>query len=122
VYVDRLSELVSMMVQSADTARHNRDPCQQLARQALIVSNQLQGPLGAPQRLRLEQLEDLLFRGYMLICFCSQYSRSQLQLMFTGADVASVFQLAQQEIGRQIYHLTSRVPAQQVCSTQATSA
>jgi len=110
---DRLSELVSMMVQSADTARHNRDPCQQLARQALIVSNQLQGPLGAPQRLRLEQLEDLLFRGYMLICFCSQYSRSQLQLMFTGADVASVFQLAQQEIGRQIYHLTSRVPAQQ---------
>jgi hypothetical protein len=58
----------------------------------------------------------------MLICFCSQYSRSQLQLVFTGADVASVFQLAQQEIGRQIYHLTSRVPAQQVSSTEATSA
>lgn len=109
---ERLSELVLMMVHSADTARHNRDPCQQLARQALIVGNQLQRPLGA-QRLRLEQLEDLLFRGYMLICFCSQYSRSQLQLVFTGADVASVFQLAQQEIGRQIYHLTSRVPAQQ---------
>ncbi|CAL5033937.1 unnamed protein product [Urochloa decumbens] len=107
---EHLSELVLMMVHSADTASHNRDQCQQLAHQALIVGNLLQRPLGTQRSL--EQLEDLLFRGYMLICFCSQYSRSQLHLMFTGADVASVFRLAQEEISRQIYHLTSLVPAQ----------
>ncbi|CAO2034308.1 unnamed protein product [Urochloa humidicola] len=107
---EHLSELVLMMVHSADTACHNRDQCQQLAHQALIVGNLLQRPLGTQRSL--EQLEDLLFRGYMLICFCSQYSRSQLLLMFTGADVASVFRLAQEEISRQIYHLTSLTPAQ----------
>ncbi|CAN6270851.1 unnamed protein product [Urochloa humidicola] len=107
---EHLSELVLMMVHSADTACHNRDQCQQLAHQALIVGNLLQRPLGTQRSL--EQLEDLLFRGYMLICFCSQYSRSQLHLMFTGADVPSVFRLAQEEISRQIFHLTSLIPAQ----------
>ncbi|CAN6247822.1 unnamed protein product [Urochloa humidicola] len=107
---EHLSELVLMMVHSADTACHNRDQCQQLAHQALIVGNLLQRPVGTQRSL--EQLEDLLFRGYMLICFCSQYSRSQLHLMFIGADVASVFRLAQEEISRQIFHLTSLIPAQ----------
>nr|TKW02986.1 hypothetical protein SEVIR_7G043700v2 [Setaria viridis] len=108
---EHLEELVLMMVHSADTARHNRDQCQQLAHQALIVGNLLQRPLGTQRSL--EQLEDILFRGYMLICFCSQYTRKQLHLMFTGADVASVFRQAHEEIRRQIYHLTGVVPAQQ---------
>lgn len=101
-----------MMVHSAETARHNRDQCQQLAHQALIAGNLIQRPLGTQRPL--EQLEDILFRAYMLVSFCSQYSRSQLHLIFTGADMQSVFGQAQEEMGRQIYRLTSRVPVQEV--------
>jgi len=86
-----------MIEQSAGTARHNRNQCQQLARQARIAGGgQLVGGLLDAQAL--EGLEETLFRAYMLVCFCGQYSRSQLRQMFTGADVDSVFRLAQDEI------------------------
>ena len=94
-----VGDLVSMIEQSAGTARHNRNQCQQLAQQARIVGGQLR-PYGALLHTQQppEGLQETLFRTYMLVCFCGQYSRSQLRQMFTGADVDSVFRLAQDEI------------------------
>jgi len=102
--------LVSMIVQAAHTARHNRDLCQQLAQHVQIVGDLLR-KLDIPELKRhletrrpLDQLDAALFRAYKLVRSCSQHqeNRSQLYLMFTGAEVASKLRLAQEEIDRYI--------------------
>jgi len=101
---EHVGDLVSMIEQSAGTARHNRNQCQQLAQQARIAGGQLGGMLDTQA---LEWLEETLFRAYMLVCFCGQYNRSQLRQMFTGADMDSVFRLAQDEISSRINLMVS---------------
>lgn len=98
--------LVSMIVQAAQIATHNKDRCLQLAQHVEIVGKLLR-KLQIPELMRqpetrrpLEQLNDALFRAYKLVRYCRQHQQntSKLYQMFTGADVASKLRQAQEEI------------------------
>ncbi|KAJ3672382.1 hypothetical protein LUZ60_007103 [Juncus effusus] len=97
-------QLISLIIQSANTARTHKRNCRRFANHLRLISNLLQ-QLNIPDlrdrpetREPLESLEDAIKRGYVLVEGCGR--RSFLYMMAMGWNVTYEFKRVQEEIDR----------------------
>lgn len=95
-------KLVLMIVQAAQTVRHNKKTCQQLAHRTQMIGDLLKrlqssGKMRQPEaRSLLEVLEDILCEAYMLIKSC-QNSNYMYQILM-GRKQADQLRVVQNRI------------------------
>lgn len=98
------SQLISMIVQAAATARTHKKNCRQFAQHLRLIGNLLEqlkiSELKKYPETRepLEQLEDALRRSYVLVSSCQD--RSYLYVLAMGWNIVYQFRKAQSEIDR----------------------
>ncbi|KAL6345426.1 hypothetical protein AAG906_015909 [Vitis piasezkii] len=96
--------LIGMIVSAANTARMHKKNCRQFAQHLKLIGNLLEqlkiSELKRYPEMRepLEQLEDSLRRGYILVNSCQD--RSYLYLLAMGWNIVYQFRKAQNEIDR----------------------
>ncbi|KAI3464800.1 hypothetical protein Pfo_021463 [Paulownia fortunei] len=96
--------LIGVIAKAANTARMHKKNCRQFAQHVKLIGNLLEqlkiSELKKYPETRepLEQLEDALRRGYLLVNSCQE--RSYLYLMAMGWNIVYQFRRAQEEIDR----------------------
>ncbi len=108
-------KLVRMIMQAAQKVRHNKKICQQLVHHVQIVGDllkklQTSEMMQQPEiRNGLNELEEILREGYMLVTSCG--SSSYIYHFFMGDQLADQFRVVQSRIDSslQVFPLISHI-------------